>query len=111
MAVREVHPAFTERAGAALGLGTVPWVYHHKVAAVATDTWGAEVIPNETEDASQPLHILLIVSMGLFVGEIFDLDELARACAEDGVYEFFFAAPPLPITGGVGSPVNPIAVK
>jgi hypothetical protein len=27
------------------------------------------------------------------------------------VYEFFFVAPPLPITGAVGSPINPLAVK
>ena len=31
--------------------------------------------------------------------------------AADGVYEFFLTAAPLPITGAVGSPVNPIAVK
>ncbi len=31
--------------------------------------------------------------------------------ADDGVYEFFFCAPPLPITGGCGSPLNPIAIK
>jgi hypothetical protein len=29
----------------------------------------------------------------------------------DRRYEFFFCAPPLPITGAVGSPVNPIAIK
>jgi hypothetical protein len=27
------------------------------------------------------------------------------------VYEFFFTAPPLPITGAVGSPINPLAIK
>jgi hypothetical protein len=31
--------------------------------------------------------------------------------AQDGVYEFFFAAPPLTLTGAVGSPINPQAVK
>ena len=49
--------------------------------------------------------------MGLLVGEIFALEELAADCALDGVYEFLFSAVPLPITGAVGSPVNPIAVK
>jgi hypothetical protein len=49
--------------------------------------------------------------MGLTVGEIFDLGGLSKACAEDGVYEFMFCAPALPITGAVGSPVNPYAVK
>jgi hypothetical protein len=70
-----------------------------------------EVLPNETPDVFQPLHIILIVHMGLLVGEIFDLEALADDCADDGRYEFLFTAPPLPITGGVGSPVNPLAVK
>ncbi|MEA2983714.1 MAG: hypothetical protein QOF09_5537, partial [Alphaproteobacteria bacterium] len=26
-------------------------------------------------------------------------------------YEFLFVAPAIPITGGVGSPVNPLAIK
>ena len=43
--------------------------------------------------------------------EIVDLEELAADCAGDGVYEFFFVAPPLPITGAVGSPINPWAIK
>ena len=30
---------------------------------------------------------------------------------EDKVYEFFFCAPPLPITKAVGSPINPMAIK
>jgi hypothetical protein len=49
--------------------------------------------------------------MGLTVGEIFDLEELAAACAHDGRYTFFFAAPALPVEGGVGSPVNPLAIR
>jgi hypothetical protein len=49
--------------------------------------------------------------MGLTMGEIFKLDELARACAEDKVYEFLFVAPALPITGAVGSPLNPIVIR
>jgi hypothetical protein len=49
--------------------------------------------------------------MGLTIGEIFFLDELADDCASDRVYEFFFVAPPLPFTGAVGSPINPLAIK
>jgi hypothetical protein len=45
------------------------------------------------------------------IGEIFDMEELAEDCAQDGVYEFMFVAPPLTITGAVGSPVNPQAIK
>jgi hypothetical protein len=49
--------------------------------------------------------------MGLFIGEMWDPDALASACAADGVYDFFLAAAPLPITGAVGSPLNPLAVR
>ena len=49
--------------------------------------------------------------MGLLIGEIFELEELAEDCAKDAVYEFLFVAPPLPITGAVGSPINPLAIK
>lgn len=94
-----------------LALDTAPWIFDRELAAVATDTWGMEVLPNQTADVFQPLHIILIVHMGLLVGEIFDLEALADDCASDGIYEFLFTAPPLPITGGVGSPVNPLAVK
>jgi hypothetical protein len=49
--------------------------------------------------------------MGLLLGEIFDLEALSASCADDGRYAFFFSALPLPITGAVGSPINPLAVK
>ncbi len=49
--------------------------------------------------------------IGISMGEIFYLKDLAADCANDHVYEFFFCAPPLPITRAVGSPVNPIAIK
>jgi hypothetical protein len=32
-------------------------------------------------------------------------------CAADGVCESLFVAPAIPITGAVGSPVNPLAIK
>jgi kynurenine formamidase len=93
-----------------LSLLTTPWLYEHEVAAVATDTWGAEVRPNEIPGTFQPWHLIAIVSMGLFVGEIWYLDALAEACAEENRWEFLFVGPPLVIPGGVGSPVNPQAV-
>ncbi|HLI15834.1 MAG TPA: cyclase family protein [Acidimicrobiales bacterium] len=94
-----------------LGLASVEWVADHEIAAIATDTWGMEVLPNETPDVLQPLHIIFIVYLGLSVGEIFDLERLAEDCASDGVYEFLFCGPPLPFTRAVGSPLNPMAIK
>ena len=78
---------------------------------IATDTFVAEVLPNETIDVSLPIHVIAIVHMGLTIGEIFDLEALATDCAKDGRYEFLLSAAPIPFTGAVGSPVNPIAIK
>jgi kynurenine formamidase len=93
-----------------LGLKAVEWIHERQLGGIATDTWGMEVLPNETPDVFQPLHIVLIVHMGLWVGEIFDLEQLATRCGEIGRWEFFFNAAPLPFTRAVGSPVNPIAI-
>jgi len=103
----------TFSAGDAPGLSfhTAPWLFEKSLAGIATDTWGAEVRPNELPGSFQPLHLVMVVNMGLLVGEIFDLEALGADCAADGVYEFMFVAPPLPITRAVGSPINPQAIK
>jgi len=49
--------------------------------------------------------------MGLLLGEIFQVDALAAACAAGGRYDFLLAAGPLPVRGGVGGPVNPLAIR
>jgi len=94
-----------------LAFESLDWLHKRQVAAVVTDTWGVEVRPNETEDTNQPWHWIAIPIMGLSVGEIFYLADLAKDCKRDGRYEFLFVAPALPITGAVGSPVNPLAIK
>jgi kynurenine formamidase len=86
------------------------WLREHDVAAVATDTVAVEVMPTEVEDCMMPLHMICLRDMGLTFGEIFDLEELARTCAAKKRYEFLFVAAPLPITGAVGSPINPLAI-
>ena len=96
---------------AGLSFTSAGWLHSREVAAVATDTWGFEVRPNEFDVAFQPLHQIAIPNMGLFIGELWDLDALAADCAADGRYEFFLTAAPIPFTNAVGAPVNPIAVK
>ena len=90
---------------------TCEWMHDMEIAAICADTWGCEVIPNETDDVFQPWHWIVIPQIGITMGEIFYLKDLANDCAEDNVYEFMFVAPPLPITRGVGSPINPQAIK
>jgi kynurenine formamidase len=94
-----------------LAISASSFFCERNVAAVATDTWGIEVIPNETPEVFQPLHIILLVNAGIHIGEMFDLEALAEDCAKDSVYDFMFVAPPLTVTGSVGSPINPQAIK
>ncbi|MCI0157532.1 cyclase family protein [Leifsonia shinshuensis] len=94
-----------------LSLTTAGWLHDTGIAAIATDTWGFEVRPNEFDvPAFQPLHQVVIPNLGLTIGEMWDLEELADACARLGRYDFLLSAPPLPITAAVGSPINPLAL-
>jgi len=91
---------------------TLEWIQRTQLAALASDTWGCEVRPNESEAGiNQPWHWITIPMMGMTMGEIFYVKDLAEDCAADKVYEFLFVAPALPITGAVGSPTNPLAIK
>jgi kynurenine formamidase len=96
---------------AGLSTKTVRWFHERDVAAVATDTFAFEVYPWEDEAVVMPVHLLHLVEMGMTQGQNWVLDPLAEACAADGSYDFLLEASPLPFVGGVGSPVNPVAVK
>ena len=94
-----------------LGMACCEWLRERDVAAVASDNWAIEVLPGEIDTELLPVHMVLIRDMGMTLGEILDLEELADDCAEDGVYEFFLTAPPIKFTNAVGSPINPLAIK
>jgi kynurenine formamidase len=52
------------------------------------------------------VHRLLIRDYGVYLMELLALDQLAA----DRRFEFMFVAAPLQITGGTGSPINPLAI-
>lgn len=87
------------------------WLRERDVAVVGSDNWGIEVFPGENPNCVFNVHMILIRDMGMTLGEIFDFEELATDCANDGIWEFFFCAPPLKFTRGLGSPINPLAIK
>jgi kynurenine formamidase len=97
---------------AGLTSDVVPWVKEKKIAGIAADNVALERVPSEiAPEMVVPMHGNLLRDLGVYIGEIWWLEELAADCAADGRYEFFLAAQPLNITGAVGSPVNPIAIK
>ena len=87
------------------------WLKKKDIAAIASDTYAVEVVPNGSFGYDFPWHSVVIPSIGITVGEMLYLKELAEDCAKDGVYEFFLCAPPLNLPGGTGSPINPQAIK
>jgi kynurenine formamidase len=94
------------------GLSTksIEWLRSHDVAAVATDTLVFEVFPCEDREVLLPVHMIHLRDMGLLQGQNFALDALAAKCAERAQHTFLFVANPLPLTGGLGGPVAPVAV-
>ena len=55
-----------------LSFTCAPWLHRTEIAAIATDTWGFEVRPNEFDHAFQPLHQVVIPHIGLYIGEMWD---------------------------------------
>ncbi len=88
----------------------IPWIKERKIAAIAADNLGIEQTPN-ADGRDYNLHGNILRDMGVYIGELWTVEELAEDCAKDGRYEFFISAAPLHIPGSVGSPINPIAIK
>ena len=55
------------------------------------------------------VHDFALVYLGVHLFDNCDLEALARAAAERKRWEFLLTGAPLPIRGGTGSPLNPIA--
>jgi kynurenine formamidase len=91
-----------------VAVDALPLLHELGVSAIACDNWAVEQLAGGAP--LFPVHELALVYMGMPLGEIFELDALATACAAAGRWDFFFAGQPLPIRGGVGGPVNPMAV-
>jgi kynurenine formamidase len=88
-----------------IGLDACRTIAELDVAAVGCDNSAVEAIPFD-EDRFLGVHIELLVKLGLPLIEHLMLAEMAA----DRCYEALFVAAPLPVVGGTGSPVNPIAI-
>jgi kynurenine formamidase len=84
------------------------FLWDNRVAAVAADNVSVEILP--FEEGRPSLH-LAIARLGLILGELFNLEDLAADCAQRKTYTCFFASVPLNLKGGVGSPANAIAIR
>ncbi len=77
------------------------WLSERGIKASGTDTIAFE----QTPSPSLPVHVHFLVENGISIMEAMNL----RPVVDAGAWNFFFLAAPLPIRGGTGSPIRPLA--
>ena len=92
---------------AGLGVDAVLWLRERDVALFGGDC--VDLLPGPDPNLPLPLHQLGIGAMGLALLDWPRLDGVLDLCARLDRREFLLTVAPLPIIGGTGSPVNPIA--
>jgi len=89
------------------------WITDSGIAALIADNYAVELLPAQPmgpdDHAMLPLHEHCLFKLGVPLGEIWFLSELAAYLKQHKRTRFLLTAPPLNLTGAVGSPVTPIA--
>jgi kynurenine formamidase len=88
-----------------LDLAAALWLAERDVAVVGADNFAIEVLPFVAGTVF-PVHQRLIRDFGIPLLEGLLLKQLA----DTGRHAFLFAASPLPVSGGTGSPISPMAI-
>lgn len=89
------------------------WVADSDVAAICSDNQAVEgfdfAAQRDKHGLLLPLHDLCLFKLGIFLGELWYLSDLADWLNKHRRNAFLLTAPPLRLPGAVGSPVTPIA--
>ena len=86
-----------------------PWFKERGVAMLGTDT-SNDVRPSHYATITAPLHTVCLVTLGLWLIDNANLEQLAQACQRHQRYEFLLTLGPLRLRNVTGCPVNPIAL-
>ena len=93
---------------AGLHASCAKWLKARDVALLGSDA-ASDVLPSGVEGLTHPIHQLALVALGVNIFDNCDLEALSEAAAKRKRWEFLLTAAPIPLTGGTGSPLNPIA--
>ncbi len=93
---------------AGLHVTCAKWLKQRDVAMVGSDG-ATDVMPSGVPGVVQPMHQLLLVAMGTPIFDNCDLEEISAQAAKRKRWAFLLTAAPIPVPGGTGSPLNPIA--
>ena len=88
------------------------WVTDSGVAALISDNYAVELLPAREvsgRHSALPLHEHCLYKLGVHLGEIWYLAELAQWLRANRRNRFLLTAPPLRLPGAVGSPATPVA--
>jgi kynurenine formamidase len=89
------------------------WIAESQIAALVADNYAVEGLLGKDKDPSRhsflPIHHLCLFKLGVPLGELWYLHELAAWLREHERSRFLLTAPPLRLPGIVGSPLTPIA--
>ncbi|MBO9473657.1 cyclase family protein [Shimia sp. R10_1] len=89
------------------------WITDSGIAAIVSDNLAIEAVGKTFADdycgSTLPLHEHCLFKLGLPLGELWFLADLAQFLRDNNRSRFFLTAPPLRLTGAVGSPLTPIA--
>ena len=88
------------------------WITESGITALCADNYAVEAYPALVMAGKKsvlPLHHHCLFKLGLPLGELWYLPELANWLAQHKRHRFMLTAPPLRLPGAVGSPVTPIA--
>jgi kynurenine formamidase len=105
----EMPPWDTARAKAGLHPTTASFLAARSVAALGSDG-NNDTAPSTTEGVDFPIHVLTLNAMGVHLFDYLQFEDLVIQCEAAERWDFLFAAAPLRIVGGTGSPLNPIAI-
>ncbi len=67
-------------------------------------------MPSMVEGVTQSVHTMLVAGFGTDIFDNLDREALARTAARENRREFMLTVGPIPVEGGTGSPLDPIAV-
>ena len=89
------------------------WISDSGVAAIASDNIAVESVgkhfPEGYVGSNLPLHEHCLFKLGIPLGELWLLADLAEWLRSNDRFRFLLTAPPLRLPGAVGSPVTPVA--
>jgi kynurenine formamidase len=105
----ELGPWNTPEAKAGLHPRTASFLADRCVAALGSDG-NSDTAPSTTEGVGFPIHVLALNALGVHLLDYLQFEDAARHCEAVGRWECLFAAAPLRIAGGTGSPINPTAI-